>query len=397
MPLSAATTRYGSSLVEGSARSGGRTTSPPTMLSVRSSMPRISVEYAQLHLGAQRVALGGRRCAARTRPWPDRHDHGVLDHLGLHQPEHLGAVVLAAVRPADAAARDRARRAGGCPPSAGGRRRSRRAGAASACRGTSAERELERQVRRGRAVRRSCAPSRRSSADEARAGCGPRRGCPRRPAAASSCARSSPSPASSGASQKRARNSSTSARAVFGCEASTSFWYGCGERRRDDLAVAAVGAQDRDVVATAARRGTTSGVERVRLGAPAPDRRDGLGDPLAAALAVELGVVDQDAEVVQVGAVVTAVEPRRHLLHDRQAEGLEHREQLAAAGSCRRAWPRRPASTAARPPACARPARSAARRRMPRPRATRSSSVDVLRARASGGRRGLVVVGQPRA
>ena len=35
---------------------------------------------------------------------PDRHDHGVLHGLGLHQAEHLGAEVLLAVRPAQAAA-----------------------------------------------------------------------------------------------------------------------------------------------------------------------------------------------------------------------------------------------------------------------------------------------------
>ena len=35
----------------------------------------------------------------------DRHDHRVLDHLGLHQPQDLGAEVVVAVRPADAAAR----------------------------------------------------------------------------------------------------------------------------------------------------------------------------------------------------------------------------------------------------------------------------------------------------
>ena len=40
---------------------------------------------------------------------PDGHDHRVLHPLGLHQPEHLGAEVLAPVRPADAAARDPAR------------------------------------------------------------------------------------------------------------------------------------------------------------------------------------------------------------------------------------------------------------------------------------------------
>ena len=36
----------------------------------------------------------------------DRHDDGVLDHLRLDQPEHLGAEVLAAVRPAQPAAGD---------------------------------------------------------------------------------------------------------------------------------------------------------------------------------------------------------------------------------------------------------------------------------------------------
>src|SRR3546814_1338595 len=34
-------------------------------------------------------------------------DDGVLHHLGLHQPEHLGAEIVAAIGPADAAARHR--------------------------------------------------------------------------------------------------------------------------------------------------------------------------------------------------------------------------------------------------------------------------------------------------
>jgi hypothetical protein len=37
-----------------------------------------------------------------------RHDDGVLDHLRLHQAQHFGAVVFHAVRPAQAAAGDRA-------------------------------------------------------------------------------------------------------------------------------------------------------------------------------------------------------------------------------------------------------------------------------------------------
>ena len=38
----------------------------------------------------------------------DRHDDRVLDHLRLDQTQHFGAEILAAVRPAQAAARDRA-------------------------------------------------------------------------------------------------------------------------------------------------------------------------------------------------------------------------------------------------------------------------------------------------
>ncbi len=64
----------------------------------------------------QPVAFGafGLGCVARGRQPPrdeaalraDRHDHGVLDVLRLHQAENLGAEVLAPVGPADAAACD---------------------------------------------------------------------------------------------------------------------------------------------------------------------------------------------------------------------------------------------------------------------------------------------------
>ena len=147
----------------------------------------------------------------------------------------------------------------------------------------------------------------------------------RLPTAAScsaSRARSSASRSSPPASQKRARNNSTSSRGRLRVGAEHVVLVRSGECRRNDAPVAAVGAQDDDVVARGPR--ARRAVERVRLAAPAPDRRDGLGQPLAVALAVELGVVDEDAEIVQVGAVVTAVETRRHLLHDRQARGLEH-------------------------------------------------------------------------
>ena len=57
----------------------------------------------------QRLALaGGRLLEHESALGPDRHDDHVLHHLRLHQAQHLGAEVLHAVRPADAAARDHA-------------------------------------------------------------------------------------------------------------------------------------------------------------------------------------------------------------------------------------------------------------------------------------------------
>ena len=54
----------------------------------------------------QVLALGRRLLHHEAALRAHGHDHRVLHHLGLHQAEHLGAEVLAAVRPADAAARD---------------------------------------------------------------------------------------------------------------------------------------------------------------------------------------------------------------------------------------------------------------------------------------------------
>ena len=87
-------------------------------------------------LGQQRLAV---RAAVGRRPLDDeaalgadRHDDGVLHHLRLHQAEHLGAEVLAAVGPAQPAARDRRRSAGARPRPAGCRPRSRTSAAAAA-------------------------------------------------------------------------------------------------------------------------------------------------------------------------------------------------------------------------------------------------------------------------
>ena len=66
----------------------------------------MSVEYWRRTSACSWARSSG--AARSTKPpfEPDRDDDRVLDHLGLHQAEHLGAEVLAPVRPADAAAGD---------------------------------------------------------------------------------------------------------------------------------------------------------------------------------------------------------------------------------------------------------------------------------------------------
>ncbi len=59
-------------------------------------------------LGLHRFAVGGRALDEKAALGTHRHDDGVLHHLRLHQTQHLGAEVLAAIRPAQAAARHRA-------------------------------------------------------------------------------------------------------------------------------------------------------------------------------------------------------------------------------------------------------------------------------------------------
>ena len=59
--------------------------------------PCIAIDRRIRQLLAEEAALGAHR-----------HDDGVLDHLRLDQPQHFGAEVLAAVGPAQTAARDRA-------------------------------------------------------------------------------------------------------------------------------------------------------------------------------------------------------------------------------------------------------------------------------------------------
>ena len=57
-------------------------------------------------LGAALLGIDGRTFHDETALGAHRDDDGVLHHLGLHQPEHLGAEVLAPIAPAQPAAGD---------------------------------------------------------------------------------------------------------------------------------------------------------------------------------------------------------------------------------------------------------------------------------------------------
>ena len=279
---------------------------------------------AQPHLLAQRVAIGRRVAQDEPALGAHGHDHRVLDHLGLHQAEHLGAVVLAAVGPADPAARH--------VPAA----------QVDALDLRVVDEDLEerrgpghlRDVGRAQLEREIVAAERRVRAHG---------GVDQRGEAAQDAVLVEAADGAELLLQLRAQlrlallaRVVAEARAEELDELARRLRMGAedvvlvrgGERRRDDPAVAPVGAQDRDVVVVEARADDQR-VERVGLAAPAPDRADRRGEARAVALAIELRVVDEDAEVVQVGAVVAAVEPRRHLLDDRQAERLEHGQQLA--------------------------------------------------------------------
>ena len=94
----------------GGPRPAGGTSSPSTRLSVMSSRPLMNMLVAGHAFGQHGIALaaGRRPLDEEAALGADRHDHRVLDHLRLDQAQYFGAEILAPVRPAQAAARDRA-------------------------------------------------------------------------------------------------------------------------------------------------------------------------------------------------------------------------------------------------------------------------------------------------
>ncbi len=108
-----------------------------------------------------------------------------------------------------------------------------------------------------------------------------------------------------------------------------------GEPRRDALAILAVGPQDPHLL-PGQPTGDHEPVQRIRFGVTPPDGADALLDPGRALLQVEHGAPGvQDAEVVDVDLALTQ-ESGRDLLDDAQAErlqdGHERREIHLAAG-----------------------------------------------------------------
>ena len=83
-----------------------RTGAEPTLL-LLPAMSSISTR-AEMRPLAERLApaFGRRSLEHEAALGTHRDDQGVLDHLGLHQAQDLSAEVLAAIGPADAAARD---------------------------------------------------------------------------------------------------------------------------------------------------------------------------------------------------------------------------------------------------------------------------------------------------
>ena len=86
---------------------GRRHDSPPAIVvgHVQQSAHEHPVALDHL-LGSAARPAGGRPLDDEAALRADRHDDGVLDRLRLHQAEYLGAEVLAAIGPANAAARD---------------------------------------------------------------------------------------------------------------------------------------------------------------------------------------------------------------------------------------------------------------------------------------------------
>ena len=147
-----------------------------------SSSAEMNVRVAGHALGQPGVAVDGRvrqLLGQEAALGADRHDDGVLHRLRLDQAEHLGAEVLAAVRPAQPAAGDQPEaQVHALDPRAVDQDLEARPRRGQV--GDGRRVELERQVRLGRAVRGRLeevgAQGGLDQAERGSAGCGPRRG-----------------------------------------------------------------------------------------------------------------------------------------------------------------------------------------------------------------------------
>ena len=105
VPLSAATTRYGSS-PSWRTVSGGGTMAPADDVVGEVEQTADELAVAGHTFGTELVGAGRGPLQDEAALGAGRHDHRVLDDLRLDEPEDLGAEVFASIAPPDAAAGD---------------------------------------------------------------------------------------------------------------------------------------------------------------------------------------------------------------------------------------------------------------------------------------------------
>ena len=258
----------------------------------------------------------------------DGHDHGVLDHLRLHQAQHLGAVVLAPIGPADAAAGDR--------PSAemhalhlGVAHEDLEQRGGLGHRGHVGRAQLQAQPPAAIGPERVGAHGRQHELEEAAQDAilvEARDGIDARADRLAELVHLALRSRGLGPAEARVEQLEDQRGGLRVVDQDLAL-VGLGELAPHALAVPAVGAQDLHVLPRDGRP-RHEPVQEVRVGVAEEDRDHRLLDRRAEVFEVELPLSEQHAEVVQVRTVVRpALEARRHLLDDGHPEPLEHRKQ----------------------------------------------------------------------
>ena len=305
----------------------GCTTRFSTQVVGQVEQPADVAHVLALDLGLELVAVARRPLQVEAALRPGGHDHGVLGQLGAHQSEDLGPVVLP-VRPADAAAGD------GSAAQVDALHR----------RAVHVDLEQRRRLRDRRHVGR--AQLERGHLALRVEGVRPQRGVDQQQLVAQDPVvverGDRVQPGQDLVAQRllgRLVGGAVRVEALLEVAHERGGDLGVGrqhvvlvrlrEARADPLAVHPVGAQDVDLAPLEAGQDDEP-VQRVRLGLPAADGRDRVGQPVAERAEVERAVARAEhAEVLHPGLAVAALQPRRDLLDHAQPEVLERRHRVA--------------------------------------------------------------------